>query len=219
MSAPSRYDAKWFARQPTDELIAARDRLVSVLDSRARQTELFPAVPDVPTPAPRPAPQATAADLPAVLSPSSVNCYQQCSAKWYYRKVLRLREQITGAAVLGRAVHAAIGASMREKMESLRDQPVAQVQANFRDALELELAGAVMLTADETPTELRETGEALLHVYMRQAAPSIQPAAVELPVSGFVGDVPAHGFVDILDVSGAVIDTKSAGKRPGKVSG
>jgi hypothetical protein len=92
------------------------------------------------------------------------------------------------------------------------------VQANFRDALELELAGAVMLTADETPTELRETGEALLHVYMRQAAPSIQPAAVELPVSGFVGDVPAHGFVDILDVSGAVIDTKSAGKRPGKVS-
>jgi hypothetical protein len=49
---------------------------------------------------------------------------------------------------------------------------------------------------------------------MDEAAPSIEPAAVELDVAGEVGGVRVQGRVDLLDVEGRIIDVKTAARRP-----
>lgn len=215
MAVPKPLRAELLAKQTTDVLIAARDQCNELLDARARQWNLFE--PPAAAPAVTPAPVPEAAAIPEVLSPSSVNTFQQCSAKWYYRKVLQLPETRSGAAALGSALHAAVAGSMKEKMTSCKDWAVDRVRDAMRAALELQLA-ETELAPDESATELRECGDMACHVYMTQAAPSIQPAAVELPIEGWLGGVPVHGFVDILDVSGAVIDLKTAGKKPSSVT-
>ena len=45
----------------------------------------------------------------------------------------------------------------------------------------------------------------MVEVFMTQAAPSIEPAAVESLVEGFVGDVAVHGYIDVRDTAGRII--------------
>ena len=52
-------------------------------------------------------------------------------------------------------------------------------------------------------------GDAMLAVSMIQAAPSIQPAAVEMEVEGEIANVKVRGFIDLLDTSGRIIDCKT----------
>jgi hypothetical protein len=51
--------------------------------------------------------------------------------------------------------------------------------------------------------ELLELGETMVAKYINEAAPSIQPAAVESRVSGLIGGVKVSGYVDLLDPEGA----------------
>ena len=53
---------------------------------------------------------------------------------------------------------------------------------------------------------------------MDEAAPWIQPAAVELDVTGEIGGVPVRGKVDLLDEDGRVVDVKTAARKPTGIS-
>ncbi|HEV3329900.1 MAG TPA: hypothetical protein VG096_02895 [Bryobacteraceae bacterium] len=61
-------------------------------------------------------------------------------------------------------------------------------------------------------------GQALTLKYLDEACPSIEPAAVELPITGEIGGVGVRGYVDLLDTSGRVIELKSAARKPSEVS-
>ncbi|MGI8741044.1 MAG: hypothetical protein ACR2NN_00455 [Bryobacteraceae bacterium] len=50
----------------------------------------------------------------------------------------------------------------------------------------------------------------MLSKYLEEAAPLIQRAAVEAKVWGVIGGVKLYGCVDLLDVEGRIIDSKSA---------
>jgi hypothetical protein len=54
--------------------------------------------------------------------------------------------------------------------------------------------------------------------YMDEAAPWIQPAAVEIEVAGEIGGVSVRGIVDLLDEEGRVVDVKTAARKPSGVS-
>jgi RecB family exonuclease len=196
-----------FTKHSTEVLIEARERLNEVLDLRARQWSLFED-------------KATAntavqicTEYPAVLSPSSLNCFLDCQAKWFYRKVLGLPEKRTLALGVGSAVHEALGENFRSKMHTGEDMPIAEVQTVFRDEFERQL-DSVTLNEDDDIADAKHCGDVMLGVYMDQAAPAIRPAAVEHPVSGLIGNVPVHGFIDLLDVDGNVVDLKTAAKKP-----
>ena len=204
------------ARQSTDTLIAARELVENILDFRARQHSLFEPKPEPkPVLVPKPAPTANEG-VPAILSPSSVSGWADCQARWYYRKVLQLPEERTGALALGSAVHEAVAANFEQKVTTFVDLPVAAVQAVFRDSLARQLE-TMTVSADEA-AELRDCGDMLTRVYMTNAAPAIQPAAVELPVEGVIGGVPVHGFIDVLTDEGMVVDLKTSSKKPTGVS-
>jgi len=68
----------------------------------------------------------------------------------------------------------------------------------------------IRLQKGEHPMELLELGTAMVAKYLADAAPLIQPAAVESRVSGIIGGVKVAGNVDLLDSEGRLIDSKSA---------
>lgn len=208
MASPASALRTGFTKQNTDVLIEARERINEVLDLRARQWSLFEDAGTANTAV------QICTEYPSVLSPSSLNTYMDCQAKWFYRKVLGLPEKRTLALGLGSAVHVSLGTNFKQKIETGEDLPVEALSTVFRDSFEREL-DTVTLNEDDDIADAKNAGETMLSVYMREAAPRIRPAAVEKPVSGVIGGVPISGFIDLLDVDGNIIDLKTSKKKPG----
>jgi RecB family exonuclease len=146
--------------------------------------------------------------LAEVLSPSQVSQFLNCPAKWMFRYLLDLKEPGTAAQALGKAFHETIAHNFRQKQESLRDLPVAECLEFFRKALGQHLEEAA-LQKGENPMEFLELGETMVQKYLAEAAPLIQPAAVESRVCGLIGGVKVAGYVDLLDIEGRIVDSKS----------
>lgn len=155
--------------------------------------------------------------IPEVLSPSSLNRFSQCQVKWFYSKVLRLPETRGAALALGSAVHDALLGNYKVKLDRGEGMGAADVVSLFGDFLNDQLEQCV-LTADDDPKDLRDCGEVMVRMYLERVAPEVTPAAIEHRVEGLIGDVPVHGYIDLLDVNGRVIDLKTAAKKPSGVT-
>lgn len=152
-----------------------------------------------------------------ILSPSSMSKYLGCSAKYKYAKVDKLPDPKSGALVLGSSVHEALGENFAQKVETFRDLDQAGVSAIYRTAWD-RMAPEAEFREDEDPAALRVQGEELALKYLAESAPEIQPAAVELHVSGRIGGVLVQGYIDLLDTTGRVIDIKTAARKPSAIS-
>ena len=152
-----------------------------------------------------------------VLSPSQVSSIMDCAYRWHARQVLKIPEPPTSNQILGRAVHAALAANFEQKCDTKVDLPVIGVLAVFREAWAVATEGLEFHDADD-PDELGKIGETLVSKYMEEAAPRIEPAAVELRVEGVISGVRVTGYIDVLDVNGCVIDIKTAKARPSSIS-
>ena len=148
-----------------------------------------------------------------VLSPSQVRTFLTCSAKWWFKYGVGLPESKTSSLALGLAVHKTIEVNFREKLETHEDLETGGMVAVFRDFW-MEQMADTQFREDEHPQALRKTGEELVAKYMDEAAPSIEPAAVELDVAGEIGGVPVRGRIDLLDVEGRIVDLKTAARKP-----
>jgi RecB family exonuclease len=143
-----------------------------------------------------------------VLSPTQVSQFLNCPAKWMFRYLLDLKEPGTAAQALGKAFHETIACNFRQKRQSSRDLPVGECLEFFQKALAEHLP-EVALQKGENPMVLLELGEMMVQKYLAEAAPLIQPAAVESRVSGVIGGVKVAGYVDLLDVGGRIVDYKT----------
>src|SRR6266545_3973905 len=123
--------------------------------------------------------QAADATLGTSLSPTQIRAFLDCSARWWFKYGLHLPEPKTGNLALGIAVHQALEANFREKLNTKEDLPTAGVAALFRQAWML-ISADTEFRDDENPSEIAQLGEILVTKYMEEAAPSIEPAAVEL---------------------------------------
>ena len=151
--------------------------------------------------------------LGELLSPSQVNTFLSCPAKWYFRYALGLAEPPTGTLALGTAFHSVLAANFRQKIETKQDLPAQGLEESFGEAFAMAAEDAEF-REDEEPAALIETGRALVRRYMDDAAPWIEPQAVELPVEGVIAGVRVQGVVDLLDIDGRIIDCKTATRRP-----
>lgn len=156
-------------------------------------------------------------DYAAVLSPSQVRCLMDCSARWKYKYMLGMPEPPNANLSLGTAVHEALAFNFRQKMETRQDASVSEVVTEFsrawnRIALETEFRD------EENPKELETQGRQMTELYMRQAAPGIMPAAVEVQVEGTIAGVKVQGKVDIVEESGRIRDIKTSSRRSSCIS-
>jgi CRISPR/Cas system-associated exonuclease Cas4 (RecB family) len=152
-----------------------------------------------------------------VLSPSQISSIMDCAYRWHAKYVLRMPEPPTSNQILGRAVHAALAANFEQKCDTKVDLPLTGVLAVYREAWAV-LTEGMEFHDSEDPVVLGKTGEALVSKYMEEAAPSIEPAAVEMRVEGVIAGVRVTGYIDLLDVNGRVIDIKTAKARPNSIS-
>jgi CRISPR/Cas system-associated exonuclease Cas4 (RecB family) len=148
-----------------------------------------------------------------LLSPSQVSNLMDCPYRWHAKHVLGIADPPTGNLALGKAVHTALAENFAQKCETKLDLPALGVVALFREAWSL-MREQTEFRDDENPEELGKTGEVLVAKYMDEAAPRINPAAVEMHVEGVIGGVKVQGYVDLLDVHGTVIEIKTAKARP-----
>lgn len=168
----------------------------------------------VPPPAPAPSP---AYEPAAVLSPSQVNCFLDCPAKWCFRYLIEKPETKSGALAVGDAVHAAIHSALTTKLVERREPKPEDARESYAIAW-AEASSEAEFRDDEDAEELARVGELLVEKYMAEAVPQIEPAKLEYPVEGEIDGVKVRGRIDILDVHGQIIDVKTAGKKPGSLS-
>ena len=161
--------------------------------------------------------QPTQPEAANVLSPTQVRTFLDCSAKWWFRYGLRLPEPKTSSLALGSAVHEAIAENFRQKIETRQDLDLFGITALFRQSWARQ-RDETDFQPDEDPDQLRLLGEQLVQKYLEEAAPSVDPAGVEFEVAGRIGGVPVRGFVDLMDVHGAIIDVKTASRKPSGIS-
>lgn len=151
------------------------------------------------------------------LSPSQVATWLDCSARWYFHHALGMPEPRTAALLVGEAFHSAIAANFKQKIETRIDAGADAVTTIFDQAWRFG-EEQTNFAEEENPAELAALGRELCKVYLRDAAPFIQPAAVELAVHGVIGGVAVGGFVDVIDLEGRIVDLKTAGKKPSGIS-
>ncbi|MFN0167207.1 MAG: RecB family exonuclease [Bryobacteraceae bacterium] len=153
------------------------------------------------------------AALADTLSPSQLRMWLDCQARWWYRYALNLPDPPGADRALGLAVHDAIAENFRQKIETKQDLDAAGVVALFRQAWTCRAEEACWQAGDD-PDDLGRLGEMMVRLYVDEAAPRIEPAAVEVPVSGAIAGVVVRGRIDLLDVDGKVIDLKTAKRTP-----
>jgi hypothetical protein len=130
---------------------------------------------------------------------------------------LSIPETKNSALALGSAVHQAIEVNFREKVTTKEDLDTLGVVALFREAWQ-EQAQQTEFRVDEDPATIGKLGEQLVTKYMDEAAPWIQPAAVELDVAGEIGGVAVRGRVDLIDEEGCIVDAKTAARKPSGIA-
>lgn len=152
-----------------------------------------------------------------VLSPSQASCYLSCSARWRFKYILGLPDPAGGGAVRGKAVHKAVEYYMRAKMAGV----VLDTQAVMHDwdVMWDEASEGAEFAAHEDVESLKTSGAILATKYLEEAAPHIEPAAVEVPLAGRINGVAVRGIADIVTTDGTVIDLKTASRKPSGVSG
>jgi RecB family exonuclease len=147
-----------------------------------------------------------------ILSPSQASTFLSCSAKWWFRYGLGLPDPPSGGAVRGKAVHKLLEYAMRAKMAGVLLEVGAISDA--WDAAWDQAAEGAEFAPDDDIEALKASGARLGQKYLAEAAPAIEPAAVEVPISGKIAGVPVRGIADIVTMDGTVIDIKTASRKP-----
>ena len=162
--------------------------------------------------------QPDSAQMPGeILSPSQASTFLGCSAKYRFKYVLGIPDPATGGAVRGRAVHKAVEYYMKAKISGLELDGTAITDE--WDEIWDDVCEGAEFAAREDVEALKASAAELAGKYLREAAPAIQPLAVEIPVSGEISGIKVRGVVDILDSEGRIIDIKTASRKPSKISG
>ena len=154
--------------------------------------------------------------LADVVSPAQVRRFSDCELRWFYHHLLALHDPPTAMQALDRAIRSALTANFRHKLDAREDLQTEGVVGLFRRAWGQQQDLAAFCD-DESPESLASTGEALIRLYMQEAAPSIQPESMEEPFEGVLGSVRIRGQIDIVAVDGTLIDIVTVAKLPARI--
>jgi CRISPR/Cas system-associated exonuclease Cas4 (RecB family) len=114
----------------------------------------------------------------------------------------------------GDAMHQAFAFNYRQKIKSKKDLGYKEVVAKFQEVFDKGVKGGEIDLMRVDPKIMRLQAENVIAAYMKDMAPKIQPAAVELEfrieLKNFKGVI-FFGFIDVVTVDDVIIDHKTAG--------
>ncbi len=146
------------------------------------------------------------------------NTFFFCPKKFEYRYVQETPVPTKPELVFGTALHAALEANFRQKVESRRDLPLEEAWKVFRAALQEGLASVPeeSLRGPSDSHYLRSMGEHFLERFLKERAPQLMPAprgvecAFRLPLPG---GHEVSGKFDLMDTDWVLHDFKTSNKR------
>ena len=137
--------------------------------------------------------------------------------RWFYRHLLAVPDLPTASMALDGAIRAALLTNFRHKLACKEDLQSESVVELFRRAWQKQQQAATFCD-DEHPERIGGIGEELVRIYMRQAAPPIQPAAIEQrTMRGVLASVRIQAQFDILDEDGMIIAINTARNAPSRI--
>jgi len=149
-----------------------------------------------------------------VLTPVQVRVFSDCEMRWFYQHLLAVPDPPTASMALDGAIRAALITNFRYKLECKQDLQTEAVVELFRRAWQKQHQAASFCD-DEHPDRIGRIGEELVRTYMREAAPPIQPAAIEQrTMQGVFASVRIQAQFDILDEDGMIIAITTAQNAP-----
>jgi hypothetical protein len=152
-----------------------------------------------------------------VLTPVQVRVFSDCEMRWFYQHLLAVPDSPTASMALDGAIRAALITNFRHKLACKEDLQTEAVVELFRRAWQ-EQQQVATFCADEHPDRMGGIGEELVRIYMRQAAPPIQPAAIgQRTMRGVLASVRIQAQFDILDEDGMIIAISTARNAPSSV--
>jgi len=149
------------------------------------------------------------------LSHSQISMFLRCPRQWCFRYVQKIRTPANANLILGRSYHSALEANFLAKVESGQDLETQVVLDAFDRAWNQKLQAEEIDWQDESPSETKDIGVALVGCYMATQAPFVMPAKVEERFSisqPELGDYSLDGVIDIITVEDVIIDHKTSGK-------
>lgn len=150
---------------------------------------------------------------PVVFSASSINEFEKCPRRWYYTYIEQRPAPESVQQALGTAVHAAIEANMRYKLDTgvllEREALEATFWDEFNEAWDRSdgwhEADAIAAGTD---------GIRLTLLHHETVAPGIDPLWIEEPVQFEINGVPYSGVIDLVDARGRIRDWKTTARKP-----
>jgi len=160
---------------------------------------------------------AAAAEKPH-LSHTQIAMLLRCGRQYEFRYVHGLKIPPSGAMVQSRAWHQAVEHNYRQKIQSDRDLPVAEVQelfaARFDEGVEAE---EIAFDPGENPGRLKDQGVGIVAAHHEVIAPAVRPALVEERFRLDLGEefpFDLVGVWDLVERDGTVADNKCYGRAP-----
>ena len=153
------------------------------------------------------------ANLPAHISASWISLFLECPIAYrsrYIDKIDPFKGNIY--TCFGKAVHAALEANYKQKVESKVDLPLKDCLVAFNAEFD-----KGMLEIGWDPSDVVEvmkmSGEEMLYSYLKEMAPKIQPAEIEMK---FEIELKSVGrtllwFIDLITADDVIVDHKTVG--------
>lgn len=148
------------------------------------------------------------------ISISQINMYLRCSMQYYYRYIQGLKVQPKSALTLGSAIDTGLNHNYLQKIETHQDLKANEVEDVFSTEFESRKVDTLW-QKDEDPAEIKDNGVKMIGAYHKQIAPTVQPIAVqkEIRIEFENFDYDALMYLDLIDDTKTIIDTKTTSKR------
>lgn len=149
------------------------------------------------------------------LSASSVSTYIKCPLRWKRRYIDREYEPPSGALILGSAVHAAESEADSIQIDTGGRPDTIVVQDAFSDEWDDRSEREEVDWGKDKPGDLKDVGVKAIAAYDREIAPSIQPVTAEREIRLDFAHVDwqFHGYLDLEEADGAIVDRKVRGSK------
>jgi len=153
---------------------------------------------------------------------SRVSTYLSCGIRYLKKYVEEIPQLSTPVLITGKAVHAGIEMNYKQKVNSKVDLPVADLKDCVADEIERSFQEELFLTDEEKSVgkqklrgQCKDLGVKGIEVYHSEVSPIVMPVASEHEFLIPLWDGhQLYGFIDVLDESGIIRDTKTAKKAP-----
>jgi hypothetical protein len=150
------------------------------------------------------------------VSASQIGQYQRCPRQWAYRQVLKLKVPPDGGLLVGSGVHYAAEVGMQHKMDTgTNPEPDQAAEAAAQYVTEQIATGEVTMNDDDHAGALTDKAVRLSQAWATEAAPLVEPRAVEERFDVVLSGIPVTGRLDVVTDT-TVVDWKTSGKSPSR---